>query len=101
MILYVENEVSIWSIEDLKKSHTFDLSGCERIEDVVVTPDSKYIAISASLMGNIFDRIVKVFDTSTRKVIATYNTVVNRQLCISDDGKIWRLQKVNSLASGT
>jgi WD40 repeat protein len=76
MILYFKNEVSIWSIEDLKKYHTFDLFGCDRIQDVAVTPDSKYIAIAASVTSNIFDGIVIVFDTSTRKLMLYYNTVV-------------------------
>ena len=59
MILYVENEVSIWSIEDLKKSHTFDLSGRQLVDDVVMTPDTKYIAIAAFGIGNNDDIIVK------------------------------------------
>jgi WD40 repeat protein len=84
-------EVSIWSIEDLKKSHTFDLSGLREVEDVVMTSDSKYIAIATFDYYKNYDRIVKVFDMSSKKEIATLDTRISGKLKISDDLKILAL----------
>jgi hypothetical protein len=61
------NEVSIWSIKDLKKSHTFDLSDLGKVDYVVMNPERNYIAIATLGIGDNDDRIVKVFDMSTRK----------------------------------
>jgi WD40 repeat protein len=85
------DEVSIWSIEDLKKSHTFDLSGLREVEDVVMTSDSKYIAIA--VFDYSYGRIVRVFDMSSKKKITTLHTKIHGKLSISDDGKILAVAK--------
>jgi hypothetical protein len=59
VVIGTTKEVSIWSIKDPKKSHTFDLSGRQLVDDVVMTPDTKYIAIAAFGIGNNDDIIVK------------------------------------------
>jgi WD40 repeat protein len=83
------SKVSIWSIKDLKNSYTFDLpESLTAVDDIVMTPDSKYIAVSAFGRDNNYDRIVKVFDMSTKKEIATLDTKIHHNLRISDDGKI-------------
>jgi hypothetical protein len=53
-----------------------------------MAPDRTYIPIAAFGIGRNYDRIVKVFDKSTKKEIATLDSKISGKLSISDDGKI-------------